>query len=328
MSVLGFLKNMTLLARKVPGYHSLWTQPMAKVEMQDYELISLIASVLYYKSHSGPMYLVADRRGIEYLNSLRLTALYDKVVEMKVDTSINPKVFWAAGKIFAHAQMPCPSVSVDMDAIVWKPVYKTLDASAAVALHTEPSDWTPYTNKWPSIMGPWSDIDTNQVSPVNTGILAFLNDKFKEDYTQACFSFMRDFSNSKLSSQKVDWTHSPSYIDEMVFAEQMILALMAKKTGKKIKTVTSYDRFSDHMAENSMVTHLWNSKRGYRDHSRARDAFIHDMIDMLLHDFPDSRKFIASSGVATMAVRDSNTGVVRYSKQGEWVLPGEEIEHL
>ena len=47
MSVLGFLKNMTLLARKVPGYHSLWTQPMAKVEMQDYELISLIASVLY-----------------------------------------------------------------------------------------------------------------------------------------------------------------------------------------------------------------------------------------------------------------------------------------
>ena len=118
---MGFLRNVTLVAQNVPGYHSLWTQPMDKVEMKDYELISLIASVLYYRSHSGPMYLVADKRGIDYLNSLRLTALYDKVIELKTVDGINHKVFWAAGKIFAHRQMPCPSVSVDIDAIIWKP---------------------------------------------------------------------------------------------------------------------------------------------------------------------------------------------------------------
>lgn len=328
MSVLGFLKNMTLFARKVPGYHSFWTEPMSKVEMQDYELVSLIASVLYYKAHSGPMYLVSDRKGIDYLNSLRLTALYDKVIELEVDKTINPKIFWAAGKIFAHAQMPCPSVSVDMDAIVWKPVYRVANSSVAVGLHTEPTDWPPYKNRWPSIVGPWSDVNPQGVEPINTGLLAFLDADFKKQYIDSCMSFMRDFSSSKISSQKVDWTHGPSYVDEMVFAEQMILPLIAKKMRRSIKTVTSYDRFSDHMSENSKVTHLWNSKRGYRDHSRAREAFVHDMIDMLLHDFPDVRKFIASSGVATMAVRDSNTGAVRYSKQGEWVLPGEEIEHL
>jgi hypothetical protein len=171
-------------------------------------------------------------------------------------------------------------------------------------------------------------VNPKGVEPINTGLLAFLDADFKKQYVDSCMSFMRDFSSSKISSQKVDWTHGPSYVDEMVFAEQMILPLIAKKMRRSIKTVTSYDRFSDHMSENSKVTHLWNSKRGYRDHSRAREAFIHGMIDMLLHDFPDVRKFIASSGVATMAVRDSNTGAVRYSKQGEWVLPGEEIEHL
>jgi hypothetical protein len=327
MSLLGFLKNMTLLARKMPGYHSFWTEPMSKVQMQDYELVSLIASVLYYKSHSGPMYLVSDRRGIDYLNSLKLTALYDKVIELQVDKTINSKIFWAAGKIFAHAQMPCPSISIDMDAIVWKPI-RVFNSSVAVALHTEPTDWPPYGRSWPSIKGPWSSVDASKVDPVNTGIVAFLDQKFKTGYIDASLSFMREFSRSGLKSEKVDWTHGPSYIDEMVYAEQMMLSLMAKSSKRSIKTVASYDRFADHMSENSIVTHLWNSKRGYRDHSRARDAFLHDMIEMLLHDFPESRKFIASSGIATLAVRDSNTGAIRYSKQGEWVLPGEEIEHL
>ena len=300
---------------------------MDKVEMKDYELVSLIASVLYYKSHSGPMYLVADKRGIDYLNSLRLTALYDKVIELKTVDGINHKVFWAAGKIFAHKQMPCPAVSVDIDAIVWKPVHKTYDSSVAVALHTEPSDWPPYKNRWP-LKGPWSDVREDSVVPVNTGILAFLDEGFKNEYINASMKFMQDFCAQGLTSNCTSWTTGPSYVDEMVFAEQMILCLMAKKLGKKLSTVTSYDRFSDHMTENSKVTHLWNSKRCYQEHSRARDAFIHDMIEMLLHDFPESRKYIASSGIATMAVRDSNTGAVRYSKQGEWVLPGEEIEHL
>ena len=326
--ILGLIKNMTLFARKIPGYHSFWTEPMSKIEIPDYELVSLIASVFYYKAHSGPMYLVADRRGIDYLTSIRLIALYDKVIELEVDNKINPSIFWAAGKIFSHAQMPCPSVSVDMDAIVWKPVYHVANSSVAVGLHTEPNDWPTYRNKWPSIVGPWSNVNPKGVEPINTCIIAFLDSDFKKQYIDSCLLFMRSLSSLNISSQKINWIHGPSYVDEMVFAEQMILPLIAKKMNRLITTVTSYNRFNDHISENSKVTHLWNSKRSYRDHFRAREAFIHDMIDMLIHAFPKSRKFIASSGIATIAIRDSNTGAIRYSKKGECVLPGEEIEYL
>ena len=296
--------------------------------MSDYELISLIASALYYRSHSGPIYLVTDRRGIDYLNDLRLTALYDKVIELQVDPAINPKIFWAAGKICAHKVVPAPCVSIDMDAIIWQPVHHTFKSHVAVALHTEPTDWPPYNRRWSEIQGPWSSVDPKTVEPVNTGVLALLDEPFKNQYISASMSFMVQFSQSSQNSNRVSWTHVPSDVDEMVFAEQMMLSLMAKKMGVSIGTISAYDRFSDHMVENRKVTHLWNSKRGYKDHSRARDAFLNEMIEMLLRDFPQARKFIASSGVATMAVRDSNTGAIRYSKPGEWVLPGEEVEYL
>lgn len=326
--IASLFRNLSLWFKRIPGYHSYWTAPQDSVSMSDYELVSLIASALYYRSHSGPIYLVTDRRGIDYLSSLKLTALYDKVIELQVDPAINPKIFWAAGKIYAHKAISAPCVSVDMDAILWQPIHHVLRPHAAVALHTEPTDWPPYSRKWSEIDGPWSSVDPKMVEPVNTGVLAFLDEKFKEQYISASISFMTQFSQSNQHSNRVSWTHGPSYVDEMVYAEQMMLSLMAKKLGVSVGAVSSYDRFSDHMVENRKVTHLWNSKRGYRDHSRAREAFLHDMIEMLLRDFPESRKFISSSGVATMAVRDSNTGAVRYSKPGEWVLPGEEVEYL
>lgn len=295
--------------------------------MADYELITLIASVLYYKSHSGPMYLVTDRRGLDYLNSLKLTSLYDKIIELHVNKDINPKIFWAAGKIYAHSVVTTPSISIDMDAIIWQPIHKTVKPCDAVALHVEPSDWPPYTKKWDDIQGPWSVVDSRAVEPVNTGVLALLADPLKYQYIEAAESFMVNFSRSNQQGHKAEFSHGPSYVDEMVFAEQMMLSLIAKKLGARIRSISSYDRFSDHMVENRKVTHLWNSKRGYRSHSRAREAYVHDMIDRLLKDFPESRKFIASSHIATMAVRDSNTGAIRYSKPGEWILPGEEVEY-
>ena len=321
-----WLRNLSLWFRHVPGYHSYWTAPLDTVVLSDFELVSLLASALYYRSHSGPICLVTDRRGIDYLNGLKLTALYDKVIELKVDPAINPKIFWAAGKVYAHRAMPTPSVSIDIDAIVWQPVHHTFKSHAGVALHTEPTDWPPYSQRWSEIRGPWSSVDLRTVDPVNTGILAILDEKFKEQYVSASISFMTQFSLANPGHGAAK--QGPSYVDEMVFAEQMMLSLMAKKANVSLGNISGYDRYSDHMVENRKVTHLWNSKRGYRDHTRAREAFVHSMIDGLLRDFPESRKFIASSGIATMAIRDPNAGAVRYSKPGEWVLPGEEVEYL
>lgn len=332
MQLFKAISNLALsLRKKIPGYHSFWTEPMDNVALSDPEIACLIAGALYYKHHSGPMHLVTDQRGYEYLSGLKVLSLYDEIHELKVPNTINPKVFWAAGKIFAHRTMPCPSVSIDMDAVLWKPLPRfTLDS--ATALHTEPKDWPHYATYRPDFEGHWDSPSGADVVPVNTGILAFRNESLKTQYIDMSIAFMEEHSHRKMSSVHTTGQIGSGYLGgpcfvEMVFAEQTMLSIAAgHKHG--VGTIVEYDRFIDHVADNPIAMHLWNSKRGYGQHDKARDIFVHNMIGIIMRDFPRAKRIIRGSGLANFRVRDGNLGSVRYSKIGDWTLPGEEQESL
>jgi len=289
--------------------------------------VTLIASALYYKSHSGPIHLVTDSAGQAYFKRLQLLPLYDMVINLVVPEDINPKIFWAAGKIYANAQLDTPFVSVDMDAILWQPIHRVIGDVSAVALHTEPSEWSAYKKTWKDLPGPWLEVDLSKVTPVNAGVVAFLDNSFRDEYVQSAIRFMKAHTAKNAPINTLVWD-GPSYIDEMVFAEQMMLGIVAQKSGHTIRTIGSYDRFTDHMVPNKKVSHLWNSKRHYKKYPKAREAFMQQMISTILRDFPAARKYIAACGIADVAIMDPNSGTIRYGHMNEPILPGEEREYL
>jgi hypothetical protein len=332
MQLFKAISNLALSLRKnIPGYHSFWTEPMDNVALSDPEIACLIAGALYYKQHSGPMHLITDQRGYEYLSRLKILSLYDSIRELKVPRTINPKIFWAAGKIFAHRMMPCPSTSIDMDAVLWRPMpLFTLDS--AIALHTEPKDWPHYATYRPEFNGPWDCANDEDVVPVNTGVLSFRNEALKTRYINMAVEFMEEHSRRNTASVHSTGQIGSGYVGgqcfvEMVYAEQTMLSVAAGRQ-HGIGTIVEYDRFIDHVIDNPIAMHLWNSKRGYLLHEKARETFVQNMISIVARDFPRAKRIIRGSGLAEFKVRDGNLGSVRYSKVGDWTLPGEEQESL
>ena len=316
---------------RIPGCHTLWSTSGSPVSLKDYELVTLIASIFAYKTRVGPIRIYVDEPSYDYLASLRILSLYDGgVYSLNSNTDIDPRIFWSANKIMAVSEMPTPGVVMDMDAIFWKKPWPLPNADV-IALHSEPSDWPSYrkTSCHSKVKGIWTGNVSPGLVPYNTAVTMWFNSSLKRAYSDAAIDFMEKYSNGKF--EPVPYCVRPdgsAFLEEQIFAEQMMLSVVSSIMGARVRTLGVLDRLSDHMKSNKYVSHLWNSKSGYDKHGAARKAYVNQMIHTILHEFPDSGRILSYAGLASCRVVDSNSGAVRYSHPGEWTLPGETIESL
>lgn len=270
------------------GFYSIWTKPFFQQKnrddffMQDFELLTLLLSAEEWKLHNGPVKMVADEQAISFLEEMDLLPVFNAGVEkMVVDDRINPKVFWAAGKLKALELMNEPSVMIDLDLIVWENLDKFFENQEICVIHKEPIRGEIYPGKDFFHMDQEYQFDASlnwSVQPANTALLYIKDRKLKSDYVKAAEEFM------------IHSTERDDNLCHMVFAEQRLISMYAQKAGKGITT------FVDDMGEldcQQTFTHVWGHKNVLRFEYDKREEYCKKCLARLKKDAPAAYKIAA-----------------------------------
>ena len=268
---LGIRNLLSPIAPAVPeasltAYHALSTaafranHPGQRYSLHEVDMKMAEMSALFWKRFNGPIKMITDRPGYEYLVHSPLAEVYDEILPV-LDTrccGINAAKYWAAAKIQALSRLPLPCVILDMDMLILKPL-KLSGEKLVCACHEFVDDivYPPlsFFNTRPGYSFPpeWSE----QALPVNTAFLYMGDRELRDYYTRESFRFM-------LAEKE-----SPDYWATcMVFAEQRILGMCAEARGVYCKMLCGPD------GDQAIPTHFWNVKGKMREEQEIRTYFL------------------------------------------------------
>ena len=257
------------------AFHSLWSEPSFSdkpYDMQDFEILTMILSVMTWKKYNGTIKIVADQKVLKYLESLHLLSVYDEVQELIISERINPNTFWAAGKLFALMQQTEPYVMIDTDFIVWKNIDPFI-YSDIVAAHTEnfgsvypDFDYFKMDGKY-RFNSSWN----KNVQPCNTAFLYIKDSLFKNYFLSESINFMRHCLETE------------NDLCSMVFAEQRLLSICAEQWGISVGTLMN----ADELDVQKSFTHIWGYKEVLRKDISKKQRFCLKCIKRIQKDFPD-----------------------------------------
>lgn len=273
------------------AFHSFWSKPNrarngGSVVIPDYELLTLMLSALEWRKLNGPIGLVTDSEGAAYFERAGLGSLWSEPIDTAldgIDPGLDPRLFWAAGKLEALRRADAPCVMLDTDMILWADVGRLL-SDAAVAAHREELNPAVYPD--PAAFS----LDAGYAFPsewdftlpaANTAFLYLPENGLKEYYVDSAFDFMRALRDSG-----VDPTVS------MCFAEQRILPMCARARGVGLRTLLDYHSLDDQ----AFVTHLWGHKGELAASPERRIEYCLGCVLRLLSDFPEWEGALAANG--------------------------------
>lgn len=263
------------------GFHTLRMRAGQAQNLQDFELMTMILSALSWRKHNGKIDLVTDAAGKEYIDDMGISFVWDEIklgLDILSAVDINENVFWAAGKLVALGMYQSPCAMLDLDFIVWKQLnFSELDHDYdVVTIHDEKVNNDVYPHKeffafkdgsfWQAFV---QELDW-QAPALNTAFAYFPCEQLRYDYCQKALSFMVHVNQSNLLNKLGLWGGLPY----MVFAEQRLLAMLAKKYGMQhgMKAGTFSDMnclFNDWQ---DSFTHVWGHKQFLKDN--ADEAFL------------------------------------------------------
>lgn len=264
------------------GFHSIWSKPYCdgnnanEFWMQDYDLLTMIMSALMWRRENGPILLMADNLAIEYIKSKGLDSLWDLgIKEFTVPDSINPAVFWAAGKIYALKNVEAPFVMVDLDLIIWRDVMEYISPYDIAVIHREditnhvypPKEFFNMSKEY-CFKDEW---DWGEM-PCNTAMLYLKNDDFKNYYVEESIKFM---TNSEETNEN---------LCNMVFAEQRLISMCAKE---KKQEIGAFFHTAGYINNQDIFTHIWGHKNILKFNYDAREAFCKKLVGRIISEFPE-----------------------------------------
>ncbi len=268
---------------RVLALHINWTKPFrvrncnSDYSVDDFELLTTILSSLLWKRYNGSIKLYTDSVGYEFYDKMGLLNIWDDIDINTLDsipTSIDPEIFWAAAKIFAIKNENGPVVMMDTDLLVWKTLDE-LKRNKLVAFHRESLDidcYIPY-----ECLKKRKDyqIDSQfdwSVMPCNTALTYFNDDYFKKIYTEAAIDFMTDNKEKPMEM-----------VSQMVFAEQRLFSMCAKKLGIEINTFLPYE----YNGECDDFTHLWGAKSIARSDNTFHNQLCTSLVNAIHREFEE-----------------------------------------
>ncbi len=248
------------------GYHALstatflWNNPGESYSLHEVDMVMAEMSALFWKRFNGPIKMITDRTGYEYLINTPLADVYDEILPV-LDIrccGIDPTKYWAAAKIQAMSRLPLPCTIIDMDMLVLKP----LDLSGeklVCACHEFVDDavYPPLSffnmRQGYSFPQEWSE----EALPLNTAFLYINDEKLRDNYTREAFRFM------------LNERETPDYWSTcMVTAEQHIIGMCAEAMGIYGKVLW------ETKPEHELVTHFWSAKGQIRYDDETREYFL------------------------------------------------------
>jgi len=248
-----------------------------ELRFPDYEVLTTMLSALKWRELNGPIRMVTDRAGAAFFERAGLTGLWDRVdVTLdQVPEDIDPYLFWAAGKLYALASVPCPCVMLDTDLIVWRELVIP-DELDVVAAHGEEL----YPDVYPDPRGfarrEGYDFPAEwdfTLEAANTAFLYLRDGEFRDYYTRCALAAVHGLAGDGLDPTTA-----------MCFAEQRVLPMCAKAKGRRLGWLLDLD-WAD---SQDFVTHVWGHKRAMEQCAPLREAFCRKCARRLLRDFPAS----------------------------------------
>ncbi|MBR4904904.1 MAG: hypothetical protein IKZ53_09565 [Selenomonadaceae bacterium] len=265
------------------AFHTLRTKNKLDFALVDFEIFTLILSVLEWQKHNGKIFLYTDTTGKNYLANAGLLNLWDGAdtsLDEMDSLGIDENIFWAGAKLHALSKQPLPCVMIDLDFIVWQPLnFEQLDSKLAV-IHRESCDLLCYPDenyfRFKNFSLP-ADLDWS-VNPCNAALVYFGDKNFVRRYVEFAFEFMK--AANPLPEQK-GWDLLPY----MVFVEQRWMAMCAELCNVEIKSLSHLTELFG--GEQKTFTHIWGHKQLFRDNKSAEEKFCRDCAGRIAHDFPE-----------------------------------------
>jgi len=250
--------------------------------IEDFEILTTVLSALMWRRLNGSIKLYTDNTGKKYYASLGLLDLWDDgintaVVE-NIPESVNQQIFWAAAKIFALQAESTPIAMVDLDLIVWKNLSTELKGKQFAVIHREELHNNIYLS--PDKLKTRSDYkfepdwDWSEL-PYNMSFAYINNAIFKEYYTNSAIDFMIENND-----------YPEETVSQMVFAEQRIAAMCAKKTQTPV-----YHFLDDpYQINNNIFTHIWGAKTAAKNNSKDKTTLCIALLQKVKEHFPEYYK--------------------------------------
>lgn len=258
--------------------HTNWTKPYlnkfpSPYQTEDFEILTTILSALKWREKNGKIKMVTDSAGARYYESIGITGIWDEI-EVSLDSvDVNPDMFWAAGKLFALREQSAPTAMIDTDFILWEAL-NTDELTDVTVIHYEDLYPDVYPPKEHFRMKDYAfddDLDWS-LKACNTAFCVIKDEAVLKYYTEKAIDFMR-------RAEETD-----DRLTYMVFAEQRLLPMCAKKLGKSVSAFSNLQSLF-HNGENRF-THTWGMKQQMRDNDALRYDFCRRCINRIIRDYP------------------------------------------
>jgi hypothetical protein len=300
------------------AYHTLCTDTGFNI-LHDYELITWILGPLLYKKRCGGKFILqADEGGFSLVDRLGLASLYDDHKVARIPKGIDPKVFWCAGRYVTMPYAPC--VSIDFDAVILRPFWENYEDCSVVCMNPEPIDWNPYRdgqNRYAEhLRKAGYDFDWS-IPSVNCGIMAILDESFRQLYVETVLEVMKiisDLELPKMIYNDLSKSEYGVYIAEAVLVDQRILSMLAKKEGKKLQCIAGFSSSLDSHSASMDAIHLWKMKHGFIECSEFRQSYMNWALSMLYNEFPKHWSLTKLVDLPTFVYQNVHTTKFRFSK--------------
>lgn len=261
------------------AFHSCWTAPFkvrnpnAKFNIPPFEILTTVLSALFWQKNNGSIAMICDKTAYNFYKINNLTDLWNDGIKILLDdipNEINPHIFWAAGKLYALKSMEKPCVMIDTDFIVWEKL--SFDNIKLATIHSE--ELVPET--YPSKEHFCTDFDFSNldwtVPAANTAFSFFGDKNFTDYYTNTAIDFM-------LSCKNPD-----NPLIYMVFAEQRLLAMLAKQQNIKLDYFSTLPELF--ISGQTHFTHTWGFKQQMQQNHDIMHAFCKKCADRISKEFP------------------------------------------
>ena len=274
------------------GIHVNWTKPSYRqvggvtvtYKLEDHDILSTVLSALLWRKFNGPIKLYTDNNGLDYYKSMGMTDLWNGGIDTQtlnnIPYGIPASVFWAAGKLFAARNERYDFALLDTDLMVWQPIHPLAGSNHIMAFHPETlqsynSCYLPLTLlKKPRNYKPDPQWDWNQ-NPVNTALTYYANTRkartFCDYYTRMAIEFMT--GNTEYPQEMVS---------QMVYAEQRVYAMCAKKTFGHVPTFMAYEG-----EPSKPFSHIWGNKAVVRNDAASNFQLCAELVRIITTTFPD-----------------------------------------
>lgn len=267
--------------------HSLWTKPFYEnggrdFEWDDFDILTAILSALKWRQKNGDIKMITDTFGYGYLEKLGILNVWNEIDISLDGITVNPNMFWAAGKLYALALQKTPCVMLDTDFIVWNGIDFSQIKQDIAVIHTEElyTDVYPDAENFKMKSGYKFDEDFDWTEKAcNTAFLYIKDGHFLKYYTESAIGFMKN---------AVDCDDTLTY---MVLAEQRLLPMCAKKMNKEVFAFSTLEKlFKD---GDNYFTHTWGFKQQMRENPNVRIDFCRRCANRIKNDFPEYAEAIS-----------------------------------